>query len=292
MAGKILHERVTPTILSDMEGASPQFTAAPTTGISWTTHTWNPVSGCTEVSPGCDHCYARIRSERFRGTKAFPNGFDVTLRPHKLKEPLGWKDPARIFVNSMSDLWHRLIPDRFIEDVWATMIEADHHIYQILTKRPDRMERKIAELDLPLAPHIWLGVSAENQKFADARIPPLLRVGAEVSFVSAEPLLGPIDFRVWLPGIMYGSVGGASWHLGGDGVERYDLGSDPLNPVTWIIVGGESGSGRRPMDYNWARSIRDQCADRGVAFFYKQGNAFRPGQDDVLDGRVHHEYPG
>ena len=237
------------------------FTAIPTTRISWTTHTWNPVSGCTEVSPGCDHCYARTHSERFRGSKAFPRGFDVTLRPHKLREPLKWKEPARIFVNSMSDLWHRQIPDEFIKSVWNTMLEADHHVYQVLTKRPDRMEHKIAELGLQLAPHIWLGVSAENQKFADARVPVLLRVSAAVRFVSAEPLLGAVDFRQWLP------------------------------DVNWIIVGGESGPGRRPMDYDWARSIRDQCAERGVAFFYKQGNAFRPGRDDVLDGRVHHEYP-
>ena len=269
----------------------PTIAAKPTTGISWTTHTWNPVSGCSEVSPGCDNCYARTLSERWRGTKAFPNGFDVTLRPHKLRQPVKWKDPARVFVNSMSDFWHRLIPDDYIKAVWDTMLEADHHVYQVLTKRPDRMERKIADLDLDLAPHIWLGVSAENQKFADARIPVLLRVGAEVSFVSAEPLLGPIDFREWLPGIMDKSVGGASWHTDAQGVERYDLGFEPLNPVRWIIVGGESGAGRRPMDYDWVRSIRDQCAERGGAFFYKQGNAFRPGRDDVLDGRVHREYP-
>ena len=197
----------------EREAESSRFTATPTTGISWTTHTWNPVSGCSEVSPGCDNCYARTRSERFRGTKAFPNGFDVTLRRHKLKDPLSWQDPARIFVNSMSDLWHREIPDEFIRAVWETMLEADHHVYQVLTKRPDRMEYKIDELELELAPHIWLGVSVENQKFADARVPVLLRVGAEVRFVSAEPLLGPVDLRPW------------------------------LHAMNWVIVGGESGAG-------------------------------------------------
>lgn len=238
------------------------FDATPTTGIKWTTHSWNPVSGCSEVSPGCDNCYARVLSERRRGTKAFPDGFDVTLRPHKLREPLSWRKPARIFVNSMSDLFHRKIPDDYLRQVWDTMLAADHHIYQILTKRAERMRQKIEDLNLELAAHIWLGVSAENQKFADSRIPSLVRIDPEVRFVSAEPLLGPIDFTRW------------------------------CGQLDWIIVGGESGSPRRPMDYDWARSIRDQCAEADVAFFYKQGNAFRPGQDTQLDGLKYEEFPG
>ncbi len=154
----------------------------------------------------------------------------------------------------MSDLFHRFIPDDYLVQVWRTMLDADWHTYQVLTKRPYRMEHAIARLQLPLPPHIWLGVSAENQRMADSRIPPLLELPSAVRWVSCEPLLGPLD-------------------LG-----RY------LHRLQWVVVGGESGPGRRPMDYEWARSLRDQCADAGVAFFYKQGNGLRPGADDLLDG--------
>ena len=230
--------------------------------ISWTTHTWNPVTGCTQVSSGCDNCYALRIAERFRGGKAWPNGFDVTLRPHRLDEPLRWREPARIFVNSMSDLFHRDIPDDYLRQVWEVMLRADHHTYQVLTKRAHRMLRKIRSLELPTPEHIWLGVSTENQLMADNRIPPLLELPNVVRWVSCEPLLGPVD-------------------LG-----RY------LNGLDWAVVGGESGSGRRPMEYQWARDLRDQCEAAGVAFFYKQGNAHRPGEDVQLDGRVYQQMPG
>ena len=175
------------------------------------------MTGCTQVSAGCDNCYAMRIAERFRGGKAWPDGFDLTLRPHRLDEPLRWREPARVFVNSMSDLFHRDIPDDYLRQVWDVMLRADHHTYQVLTKRAHPMVHKIRTLDLPTPPHIWLGVSAENQQMADnSRIPPLLELPAAVRWVSAEPLLGPID-----PG-------------------RY------IDRLQWLVVGGEIGPGRRP----------------------------------------------
>ena len=201
-------------------------------------------------------------AERFRGGRAWPDGFDLTLRPHRLDEPLRWREPARVFVNSMSDLFHRDIPDDYLRQVWDVMLRADHHTYQVLTKRAHRMVHKIRTLDLPTPPHIWLGVSAENQQMADnSRIPPVLELPATTRWVSAEPLLGPLDL--------------------GEYIDR----------LQWLVVGGESGPGRRPMDYQWARDPRDQCEAAGLAFFYKQGNALPPGEDAQLDGRVCQEMP-
>ena len=245
------------------------------TKIAWTDATWNPVTGCTKVSPGCDHCYAEAVAERFRGGKAFPHGFDVTLHPDRLDAPRHWRKPKRIFVNSMSDLFHKDIPDEFLVDVWATMYDTPRHTYQILTKRPHRMEHKIKTLGLTLQPNIWLGTSVENQTMADSRIPPLLNIfwpqGVSKRFISAEPLLGPISLWWWLP------TNGRAY------------GCHP--PISWCIVGGESGRGRRPMDLDWARSLRDQCQEAGAAFFFKQGNALRPGEDRELDGRTWDEFP-
>ena len=221
------------------------------------------MTGCSEVSPGCTNCYAKVIAERYRGTAAYPQGFDVTLRPHKLRDPIKWREPARVFVNSMSDLFHREIPDDYLVKIWATMLEADRHAYLILTKRAHRMAHKIKELGLEVADHIWLGISAENQDMADSRVPALLSIGSNVPWVSAEPLLAPIDFRPY---------------LSQDGIK-------------WIVVGGESGTQRRHMEYDWARAIRDHCADAGVAMFFKQGNHVRAGRDNVLDGRNHEEYP-
>ena len=230
-------------------------------GISWTTHTWNPVTGCTQVSPGCDNCYALTIAEKYRGNAAFPIGFDVQLRPHKLRDPLKWKASARIFVNSMSDLFHRDIPDDYLCQIWDTMMQADWHTYQVLTKRAHRMAHKIKTLGLPTPPHIWLGVSAENQEMADSRIPALLSIGSPMPWVSAEPLLGPLDLTAYLP------------------------------RLKWVVDGGESGSGRRPADHDWFRSLRDQCALAGTVYYHKQGNAHLSGKDTELDGRVHHDFP-
>ena len=228
--------------------------------IEWTQHTWNPVVGCTEVSPGCDHCYARQITERF-GPRTYPRGFAVTLKPHRLRDPKRWKEPALVFVNSMSDLFHRHVPDDYLRQVWDVMLTEHQHIYQILTKRPHRMEHKLRSLNLPLPQHIWLGVSAESQRWYDNRVEPLMRLPAAVRFVSAEPLLGPIDLRLGL-----------------------------LRP-DWVIVGGESGPERRPMDYAWARALRDQCVPAGIPFFLKQGNSHRPGGDRSLDGVAWSQMP-
>ena len=229
--------------------------------IEWTESTWNPVTGCTQVSPGCDNCYAKTIAESPRMAKGFPVGFDVQLRPHKLRDPLRWKIPRRVFVNSMSDLFHRDIPDAYLAQIWQTMMDAPHHTYQVLTKRAHRMAHKINALDLPTPTHIWLGVSAENQAMADSRIPPLLSIDAPVRWVSAEPLLGPVNLSPW------------------------------IDSLAWVVVGGESGQGRRPMDYDWARAVRDCCVESRTAYFHKQGNAFFSGRDRLLDGRDWNEYP-
>lgn len=244
--------------------------------------TWNPVTGCTKVSPGCDRCYAETFAERWRGTPGhhFENGFDVTLRPERIDQPLRWKRPRRIFVNSMSDLFHETVPDLFIEQVFDVMEQAKRHTFLVLTKRHARMRsfvrrREQAWEDYALAfennpiparrtcpaaafareradnppANIWLGVSAEDEKWMDIRILALLETPAAVRFVSAEPLLGPIRMRASL------LVGRAL---------------DPPDGIGWVIAGGESGPGARPCELDWLRSLRDQCADAEVPFFCKQ----------------------
>ena len=264
-----------------------------TTNIAWTDSTWNPWSGCIKVSPGCDNCYASTLAENKRGTAAFPNGFDLTLRPHKYADPLKWKEPRRIFVNSMSDFFLGTVPPEAVVAAWNTMLAADWHQFQILTKRPIPAKRIIKELGLELPPHIWLGVSVENQEMADLRIPTLLEIPAKVRFLSCEPLLGPIDLSLWLGEVNYcqtdlttqesvsafqSIIRAAKRHIG-------------MPVIDWVIDGGESGPGRRPADTDWFRSIRDQCQAAGVAYFHKQGNAFKPGMDRELDGRTWEETP-
>ena len=230
--------------------------------IGWTSHSWNPVSGCTQISPGCDHCYAKRIAERWRGT-AFPNGFGVTLRPHKLKEPLKlWKEPARVFVNSMSDLFHRAVPNDFLSAVWETMLEGDHHVYQVLTKRPHRAAHLIRELELPLPPHIWIGTSVETQQFVENRVPALRGISSPVRWLSCEPLLGPLDLARYLEG-----------------------------GIAWVVDGGESGADRFPADLDWFRRIRDACVAAQVPYLHKQGNHHHPGRDRELDGRTWDQYP-
>lgn len=244
--------------------ASDQYTSSKrTTTIGWTTHTWNPVTGCDQISPGCKNCYALRQAERLRGSPGWPVGFDLQFRENALEKPLKWKKPARVFVNSMSDLFHERIPDEYLLRIWAVMVGADWHVYQILTKRAEEMVDRIARLDLPMPPWIWLGVSVENQLFADRRIPLLTGLPLEgVRFLSCEPLLGPLDLTRW--------------------IARLD----------WIITGGESGSrGRRPADYDWFREIRDQCLQAGVPYFHKQGNSRKPDRDRELDGRVWDQFP-
>jgi protein gp37 len=219
------------------------------TQIEWTDATWNPVTGCSKVTRGCDFCYAERFSERFRGVPGHPfeNGFDLTLKPERLKQPLTWRQPKRIFVNSMSDLFHKDVPIAFIDLVFDTMEAAGWHTFQVLTKRSSllvRYLRKRYGSDKLAPPHIWLGVSVEDKKNT-VRIKHLRTARASVRFVSFEPLLGPV-------------------------------GKIDLAGIDWAIVGGESGPRARPMEEEWAIEIRDQCLAAKVAFFFKQWGGIRP----------------
>ena len=228
--------------------------------IEWTDSTWNPVTGCTEVSPGCDHCYARVFAERFRGVEGHPyeQGFDLRLWHERIDLPLRWKSPRRIFVNSMSDLFHKDVPDEFILQVFDVMRRADNHVFQVLTKRSARLVRLAPRLPWP--DHVWMGVSVESVAY-HWRVDHLRRVPAAIRFVSAEPLLG-------------------------------SLGDIDLSNIHWLIVGGESGHGHRPCDPTWVRELRDRCQEERVAFFFKQwGGWSSKARGRQLDGRVWDEYP-
>jgi protein gp37 len=237
---------------------------ATTTQIEWTDATWNPVTGCTKITRGCDFCYAERFSERFRGVSGHPfeNGFDLTLRAERLKQPLHWRQRKRIFVNSMSDLFHKEIPKPFIDSVFDTMETADWHTYQVLTKRSSLMARYLSSrYGNGLAPsHIWLGVSVEDAKAA-VRLKHLQAAQAATKFVSFEPLLGPV-------------------------------GNVDLVGIHWVIVGGESGPRARPMAEEWAIEIRDQCCTHKIAFFFKQWGGIRPKSGGrLLHGREWNQYP-
>lgn len=299
------------------------------TAIEWTDATWNPLVGCTKVSPGCDNCYAQGEVNRrhaaalspktsARMLEAFPARFDtVSIRPDRfLTQPLRWARPRRVFVNSLSDLFHADVPDEFIARVFAVMACAPQHTFQLLTKRHARMRSLLSDdgfqsdvaheilaltvgSDEPLPdhladphdftpwwplPNVWLGVSVEDQHWADIRIPALLHTPAAVRWISAEPLLGPIDLR--------------RIALVGDPLGDH-CAIDALHPgvgthLDWVVTGGESGPGARPMDPHWARQIRDQCARAGTAYLHKQNGAYVPdptGTERAVDtaGR---EYPG
>jgi protein gp37 len=235
------------------------------TSIEWTDSTWNPVTGCTKISAGCDNCYAARFSERFRGVAGHPfeAGFDLTLRRERLLTPLTWASPRMIFVNSMSDLFHKGVPADFISRVCDTMEKANWHTFQLLTKRSSLMRdffrRRYGGGRGPA--HIWVGVSVEDRTKL-SRIRHLREAPVGVRFLSIEPLIGRIG--------------------------RLDL-----TDIDWVIVGGESGPSARPMDGDWVREVRDQCGDQGVAFFFKQWGGFRPkagGRE--LDGRQWSEFPG
>jgi protein gp37 len=233
--------------------------------IEWTDATWNPVRGCTKISPGCAHCYAETFAERFRGVPghAYEQGFDLRLVPEKLGEPLKWSTPKMIFVNSMSDLFQVGVPDDFIIKVVHVMMLANWHTFQVLTKRSDRMRdllqtklRAAAELS-----HIWWGTSVENRKHGLPRIHELRSAPAQIRFLSIEPLLE-------------------------------DLGDVDFSGISWVIVGGESGCNARPMDKSWVTSIRDQCRCADVPFFFKQWGGVRKGQTGrSLDGLTYDEMP-
>lgn len=262
--------------------------ASAKTGIEWTDKTWNPVTGCHKVSPGCAHCYAEAVTQRFghNGGK-----FDeVVLHPDRLDQPLRWRKPSRVFVNSMSDLFHKDVPRDFIRKVFAVMALSPEHTFQVLTKRPEEMvgfmtsdcnrefvlnlgsdSRPIFQTEPGVyttrkysgqwpIPNVWLGVSVESQAYTP-RIDLLRQCPAAVRFLSCEPLLGPLDLN--------------------------------LAGIHWVIVGGESGAGCRPIKEEWVRSIRDQCQSAGVAFFFKQWGGLTPKKNgNLLDGKQHLEFPG
>jgi len=234
------------------------------TSIEWTNTTWNPVTGCSKISAGCDNCYAERFSERFRGVKGHPfeHGFDLSLKPDRLLQPLSWKKPRMVFVNSMSDLFHKEIPFSYVERVFETMEKADWHIFQVLTKRSSLMKKFVNKRygDRNAPEHIWLGTSVEDHT-KSSRIRHLQQMKANVRFLSIEPLIGP-------PGNL------------------------DLTGIQWVIVGGESGPRCRPMDPTWVRSVRDQCFQQNVPFFFKQWGGFRPktgGRE--LDGIEWSQFP-
>lgn len=235
------------------------------TKIEWTDRTWNPVRGCTKISPGCKHCYAETFAERFRGVTGHPyeRGFDLRLIPEKLLEPLRWPRPSMVFVNSMSDLFHPDVPDSYIIFVARVMTKANWHTYQVLTKRSDRMQRMLTG---PLAfatkhPHIWWGVSVEDREYGVPRIEHLRRSGASIKFLSIEPLLediAPLDLR----------------------------------GIDWVIVGGESGPGARVIQAEWVQSLLAQCLMGQIPFFFKQWGGVRKGLTGrSLNGRTYDEFP-
>jgi protein gp37 len=236
--------------------------------IEWTEHTWNPVTGCTKISPGCKHCYAETMARRLQamGAAGYERGFKLQLHPGRLQQPKQRRAPTTYFVNSMSDLFHAGVPDAFIEQVMATCAATPQHTYQILTKRADRLPRFFARRKVP--DNVWLGVSVENRRHGVPRIEPLRQVAARTRFLSVEPLLE-------------------------------DVGSLDLTAIHWVIVGGESGHGARPMRPEWAEAVRAQCLEQGVPFFFKQWGAW--GADGVrrdkkrngreLAGRIWDEFP-
>jgi protein gp37 len=229
-------------------------------GIEWTESTWNPVTGCDKVSPGCKHCYAERMAERLRamGQPNYRNGFELTLQPQMLELPLRWKKPQTIFVNSMSDLFHKEVPLAYIQRLFGVMLRAHWHRFQVLTKRGDRLAELSPQIDWP--PNVWMGVSVENADYID-RIDCLRDTGARVKFLSLEPLLGPMP--------------------------KLDL-----RRIDWVIVGGESGPGARAMDPTWVADLRDQCGRVCVPFFFKQwGGTNKKKAGRLLDGRTWDEMP-
>lgn len=225
------------------------------TAIEWTDKTWNPTVGCNKVSPGCKHCYAETLTKRF--PNHFKNGFEFTLHPERLQEPKRWRKQSLVFVNSMSDLFHERMPLSFLREIFGVMEECPQHVFQILTKRHERMVELSSELYWP--ENVWMGVSVENQDYVN-RIDYLRQVPAAVRFLSCEPLLGPLELD--------------------------------LDGIQWVIVGGESGPKHRPIEQDWVRSIRDQVQSTEAAFFFKQWGGRHPkagGRE--LDGRTHDEMP-
>ncbi len=231
-----------------------------TTRILWTHRTWNPITGCTKISAGCDHCYAERMARRLKamGVPKYKNGFDLTIHPDVLEAPLSWKKPQIVFVNSMSDMFHKDVPFDYVKQIFDVMARADCHIFQILTKRSKQLVRKAPKLHW--AANIWMGVTCENEHYY-YRIDDLRQTDASLKFLSLEPLLGPLP------------------ELNLDGID-------------WVIVGGESGPGARPIKEEWVLDIKKQCAEQGVAFFFKQwGGVNKKKTGRLLQGRKYEEVP-
>jgi protein gp37 len=233
--------------------------------IEWTDATWNPVRGCVEISPGCDHCYARTFAERFRGVEGHPyeQGFDLRIVPEMLDAPARWSRSRTVFVNSMSDLFQKGVPERYVGACFEVMQRANWHVYQVLTKRAARMQKQVERLPQHLRglPNIWLGVTVEDRRHGLPRIQQLRETEAEVRFLSIEPLIE-------------------------------DLGELELDGIDWVIVGGESGPGCRPLRAEWVRSLRDQCVAAKVPFFFKQWGGLRKKiAGRLLDGVEHNAMP-
>lgn len=227
---------------------------ATTSKIEWTEQTWNPTTGCTKISAGCKHCYAEVMAHRLHAMKAsgYENTFELTMQPKRIAQPLSRKKPTVYFVNSMSDLFHEDIPDSFLDEVFAVIEQTPQHTYQILTKRAERLPQYFSVRPCPQ--NVWLGVSVEDKKHGVPRIDYLRQVEAHIRFLSVEPLLE-------------------------------DVGELNLKDIHWVIVGGESGSKARPMKQEWAESVRNQCEDTGVAFFFKQWGGW--GADGVKRAKRH-----
>lgn len=231
-----------------------------TSHIEWTESTWNPLTGCTKISPGCKYCYAERMAKRLQsmGSANYADGFELRLHPHALELPLLWRKPQTIFVNSMSDLFHKNVPLHYIQEVFDVMNRADWHRFQVLTKRADRLREVAGTLEWPA--HIWMGVSVESKDYLQ-RIDDLRATSAHVKFLSLEPLLGPLN-------------------------------SMNLGSIDWVIVGGESGPKARPMEAHWVRDIRDQCRTAGVPFFFKQwGGKNKKKAGRILDNRTWDDMP-
>lgn len=274
--------------------------------IEWTDATWNPLRGCSKVSGGCRNCYAESVANRFSGPGQPYEGTikdgrwngQIRLVPDVLSQPLKWKRPRRIFVNSMSDLFHANVPDDYIWSVFETMACATQHTFQVLTKRPERMRDLLKgrywrnlgtearafyarivkgehrEGDIPYLPNVWLGVSVENQKAADERIPLLVDTPAAVRFLSCEPLLGPVNLGKWLL-----TPGWTPSYYDLDNIHGYPNAEPTNEHIQWVIVGGESGRNARPMNPDWARSLRDQCHAASVPYLFKQWGEWAPGEN-------------
>lgn len=294
------------------------------TGIAWTEETWNPTTGCTHASAGCDHCYAERMAHRLRGRHGYPQDdpFRPELQPQRLETPLRWTKPRLVFVDRMSDLFHPAFDEKYIAKVFAIMDLASWHTYQVLTKRPERAAELLSSEDFrlhvgwaesqvlqtrpgPDSPamgpwplrNVWIGTSVESQQTANLRIPQLLRCPANVRFLSCEPLLAPVNLRDPIDGIPWL---GEERRVDCGGCEATPVHGRPFCPghpgggIDWVIAGGESGPGARPCDPDWLRGIRDQCVAAGVPFFLKQLGGHpdkRAHQKAVLDGRTWTQMP-